>query len=218
MQWFDFLFPPREDEIVLRNLSTDAFCARLAPQLVSYTRPPTVALLPFADPTVRAAIHEAKYRGSERAFALLSVTLADFLPDYLAEAGHVGRTTSHIEGKRSNLVSLVPVPLGRARRKERGFNQVEEVGKRAVRGLDIALDPSLLLRIRETTSQVSLARQAREENMRGAFATTHPADPTRTYILLDDVVTTGATLQAAIDTLVEAGGTRDHILPIALAH
>ena len=175
------------------------------------TRPATVALLAFSDSRVRSAIHEAKYHGSEYAFSLLASALAE----YLRDADDVGRRTSHIV--------IVPVPLGRQRRKERGFNQVEEVARRAAKQLGSTVDASLLERTRETASQVSLAREKREENMRDAFTASLKlrsaggADAsTYTYVLLDDVITTGATLQAAIDALKEAGAL--HIIPIALAH
>jgi predicted amidophosphoribosyltransferase len=52
--------------------------------------------------------------------------------------------------------------------------------------------------------------------MRGAFGAAHPLDPALTYIVVDDVITTGATLQAAIDALTTAGAT--NVIPIALAH
>ncbi|MDE1945556.1 MAG: hypothetical protein KGI03_04815, partial [Patescibacteria group bacterium] len=107
----DILFPPRDDEAALRGVDAGAFLARLAPALVPATRPPAAALLPFRDPVVRAALHEAKYHGTERAFALLAAALADFLPDYLSELC-------------ARRATLVPVPLGRAREKERGYNQV----------------------------------------------------------------------------------------------
>jgi len=204
MRLFDFLFPPRADEVILRDVSLDRFLSLLAPRLVPDTRPGTVALLPFATPSVRAAIHEAKYHGSKHAFALLGSVLAD----YLRDADDVGRTTSYI--------SLVPVPLGKERLRERGFNQVEEIAKRAVQELGIQIDIGLLVRVRETQSQVSLPREKREENVRGAFTATRPADPAHTYIIIDDVLTTGATLQAAIDALTDAGAT--HIIPLALAH
>ena len=110
----------------------------------------------------------------------------------------------------------MPVPLGVVRRKERGFNQAEEISKRAAKLLGGVVDTTLLVRTRETISQISLAREKREENMRGAFRTSRHVDPAYTYIIIDDVITTGATLQSAIDALADAGA--EHIIPLALAH
>ena len=201
---FDLLFPPRTDEAALRDISDDDFLTLLIPRLIPETRPGTVALLPYSDSRVRSAIHEAKYHGSEHAFKLL----ASALGDYLRDADDVGFRKPHI--------CLVPVPLGKERRKERGFNQTEEIAKRAAKEIGITIDTTLLVRTRETVSQVSLPREQREENLRGAFRGAHPADPTHTYILVDDVITTGATLQAAIGALTSAGAS--HIIPLALAH
>lgn len=210
MRFLDFLFPPRSDEDILRGVSDDEFLAHIAPRLVAETRPETVALLPFPAASVRAAVHEAKYHGSERAFRLLGSALAEYLRD--ADIGF-GKPV------------IVPVPLGKERRRERGFNQVEEIARRALRSLDdhFILDASLLERVKETQTQVSLERRRREENMRGAFT----ASPrlrsasgaeisNHIYIVIDDVLTTGATLQAAIDALKDAGA--EHIIPLALAH
>ena len=80
-RFLDILFPPRADEDALRNISSDEFLALVAPRLVPATRPASVALLPFDAPSVRSAIHEAKYHGSERAFRFLGAALADYLRD-----------------------------------------------------------------------------------------------------------------------------------------
>lgn len=195
------LFPIREDEGLLRGVSNDGFLSFLNPRLLPATEPKAVALFPFSEPVVRSAIHEAKYHGSERAFTLFSLALAE----YLRESDESGRSPY-----------IIPVPLGEKRLQERGFNQMEEIVRRAVPELGIEINTELLIRARETVSQVSLPRSKRGENMRGAFRAMHPADPSRTYIVVDDVVTTGATLQAASNALREAGAV--HIVPLALAH
>lgn len=210
LRLFEMLFPLREDEKILRKISDDEFLSLVAPRLVGTTRPGAVVLLSFGNVSVRGAIHEAKYHGNERAFKLLALALGEYLRD-ADDAGY-----------RKSSIYIVPIPLGKARRLERGFNQTEEVARRALRSMNkeemrsFTLEPDLLLRTRETVSQISLAREEREENMRGAFLATHPIDSSRTYILLDDVLTTGATLQAAIDALAAAGAR--HIIPLALAH
>ena len=202
----DTLFPPREDEKLLRTISDDDFLLLVAPRLAPATRPGTVVLLPFHEPRVRSAIHEMKYHGNARARTFLALGLGEYLRD-------------NDEGGTRPII--VPIPLGAARYRERGFNQIEEVARVALRNLGhegarLTLEPFLLSRTRETVSQVSLPRHAREENMRGAFSAAHPLDPARTYLVIDDVLTTGATLQAAIDALRAAGATS--IIPLALAH
>ncbi|OGG68861.1 hypothetical protein A3H77_01805 [Candidatus Kaiserbacteria bacterium RIFCSPLOWO2_02_FULL_56_11] len=204
----DFLFPLRTDEAIVRELSVDQFLSRLEPQLETRTNPPTVALLPFADRKVQAVIHEAKYHGSSKAFELLASALADYL-----------RNDDRFDGLASAV--LIPIPLGAKRRRERGFNQVEEVARRVGRELGISLVTDLLTRTRETVTQVTLPKAERAKNMRGAFAI--PDSKVSliyrtdfTYVVIDDVTTTGATLSAAISAL-KAAGAHD-ILPIALAH
>jgi ComF family protein len=200
IRFFDLIFPPRVDELALRSVSIEDFLTQVVPRVVPETRPETVVLLPFEVAVVRAAIHEAKYHGSSKAFKFLAAALAE----YLRDADDIRKAI------------IVPVPLGKERLRERGFNQVEEIARLAVEELDITMDATILKRTRETISQVSLPRRAREENMRGAFLATHSVDPAYTYIVIDDVITTGATLQAAIDALKEAGA--EHIIPLALAH
>jgi predicted amidophosphoribosyltransferase len=198
--FLDFLFPPREDEALLRAAATDTFLAAVSPRIVERTHPHTIALLPFSVPIVRAAIHEAKYHGSKQAFDVLS----DVLVEYLCEERGLMPPV------------LVPMPLSAKRRRVRMFNQVEEVVARAARKLAYKIDTEALYRVKDTASQIALPRIKREENMRGAFGAAHPLDPAILYIVVDDVITTGATLQAAIDALTRAGAI--HILPLALAH
>lgn len=208
---FDILFPPRTDELVLRTVSDDAFATLVAPRCTPATQPSTVTLLPYHNPTVRATVHEAKYHGNHRAFRLLGAALAD----YLRECDEPARVEYH--------AVIVPVPLGTARYRARGFNQVEEVVKNALTTLNddaqrFIFMPDALIRTRETRSQVSLPRNERAENMRDAFVcnTTTSLDPHRTYFVIDDVLTTGATLQAAINALSASGAI--NISPIAIAH
>lgn len=197
----DFLFPLRPDEALVRELAPESLALRVEERIFERTSPAAATLLPYADAHVRAAIHEAKYRGNEQAFALLAEALATYL-----------RTSPHPP---SGAV-LVPVPLSTARHRERGFNQSQEIAARAAAALHLPVAADLLERVRETPSQVSLPRRARWKNLRGAFTATRPLEDGYLYIVIDDVVTTGATMQAALDALADAGASR--ILPVALAH
>lgn len=102
--------------------------------------------------------------------------------------------------------ALVPVPLHKTRRRERGYNQAELLTQGLGSVLGIPTTPSILRRIRHTPSQTRLDRRARAENVKGAFAVTEPTVMGgKTILLIDDVYTTGATLNECARVLREAG-------------
>jgi ComF family protein len=103
---------------------------------------------------------------------------------------------------------LRPGPLAPARLRERGYNQAWELARRLGRRFGIGADPRLLLRIRETSHQLSLPPAARAGNVRGAFAVEpgRRADVAgRRVALVDDVMTTGSTAAEIARALRQAG-------------
>ena len=111
---------------------------------------------------------------------------------------------------------MVPVPLARGRRRERGFNQSELIAERLAEALELPLVTAALERVRETRPQVGRSAAERRENVRGAFACPDGglvAD--RRVIVIDDVATTGATLRACAEPLKAAGAARVFGLVVA---
>lgn len=104
---------------------------------------------------------------------------------------------------------VAAVPLGSARLAERGFNQSWEIARRLARRLRLPAHATVLTRARETRSQTALAPAGRERNVAGAFAVAPWANLDGAHVLLvDDVMTTGATLSAAALALKRAGAAR----------
>lgn len=114
---------------------------------------------------------------------------------------------------------ILPVPLHPKRERERGYNQSKMFAEGIARIWDIPVEDKLLLRTKHTVSQTGKSKEEREKNVSGIFVV---ADPERIknkeIILTDDVMTTGATLESCIVTLVEAGCRKIHIITIAAAH
>jgi ComF family protein len=99
---------------------------------------------------------------------------------------------------------IVPVPLSRQRLRERGFNQALELAKPLARALHLPLDATSLTRARDTPPQSLLPWRARQKNVRHAFACSADFSG-QAIILVDDVMTTGATLDAIARTLKDHG-------------
>lgn len=99
---------------------------------------------------------------------------------------------------------VVPVPLSPRRLQERGFNQALELARPLARALHLPLDATGLVRPRETLPQSSLPWRARQGNVRQAFACTRDLTGA-SVIVVDDVMTTGATLDAVARTLKDHG-------------
>lgn len=104
--------------------------------------------------------------------------------------------------------ALVPVPLHRGRLRQRGFDQALELARPLARALDLPLQAGLLHRCRATHAQSRLDADARARNLRGAFRVDARAALPAHVALVDDVMTTGATLHAAAKALRAAGVAR----------
>ncbi len=154
-----------------------------------------------APPPYVAAISAADYQGVARALILLLkfggvVPVASFWAQRLAERAPQLPAWPEV---------VVPVPLGAARRRQRGYNQGGEIGRRLARRLGCAYAADGLRRVRETAPQSGLTAAERERNVAGAFAAAGKRVQGKQVLLVDDVLTTGATARAAAAALRRAG-------------
>lgn len=177
----DWCFPPRDSERTIRSLTLETL-----PVVPKYPAPNTTCLLPYQTPQTLALIHEAKYHFNQRAHQLLGQLTAQYLAERIPDA------------------ILVPVPLHPHRERERGFNQVT-ASLATVPRLRSQLSTKLLIRTRHTQPQTRLSAAARAHNVKDAFVVpAHPSNrplPYQPIVLIDDVYTTGATMNAAYTTV-----------------
>ena len=134
-----------------------------------------------------------------------------------ALGGLIGTAYQGTAAPRPTLV--LPIPLHRARRYERGYNQSAMLARGAGQALGVPVSETCLMRPHATSSQTRLSRLQRWENVADAFAVTQPeAVAGHTLLLVDDVLTTGATLAAAALALKQAGASSVYAATLALAH
>ena len=163
---------------------------------------------PAYDATFAAAIFAAPFdqlvRGLKyRAQLSFAPLLAELIADRVADAWRDDAPT-----RRPRLDLLIPIPLSRNRLAERGFNQALELARPLSKKLGIAVDAASTLRIRDTPPQAMLPFDERKKNIRDAFAVrdSHRAKLAGLRIgVVDDVMTTGSTLDEFAATLKRAG-------------
>ena len=197
-QWFkqaiDLIFPPmcascgRVGTALCEDCQSDI-------QWFRYTTPPISELDSFValgphDGVLRNIIHALKYESNQ--------VVGQLLGNWLGQA---------IYDEQISFDTIVPVPLHSNRYRERGYNQAKLIadGLAPITGGDVT--PNLLKRNRYTQSQVELSAEGRRQNVADAFSVTASAEqlPIQEVLLIDDVCTTGATLQACARTLHHAG-------------
>jgi len=156
----------------------------------------------YFEGVLREAVHRLKYH---RCTALVE-PLAELMTAYWAQHP-------------MPVDVLVPVPLHSARLRERGFNQAALLAREMGRRVGLAVDERTLVRHRSTASQVNLNAVQRRKNVHDAFRCTSRSLADKEVLLLDDVCTTGATLDACAVALYEEGGARAvRALTLARAH
>jgi competence protein ComFC len=152
----------------------------------------------FDDP-IRKALHKLKYR---RDISLGDALATQMLP--------------FVDELNWPVNMVVPIPLGRQRYKERGYNQVGMIAKPLALALGIEYFPQGLHRQKETRSQVGLTKNERKENVNNAFSTDRRVAG-KTILVMDDVSTTGSTLSSAADALILSGAKDVYALTVARA-
>jgi ComF family protein len=191
-------------------------CDRLGVPLPYDTGAPVVSAQALADPpvydrartvahfdgVVRKLIHQMKYGDRHDARRLFARWLKDAGSELLKDCD-----------------LIVPVPLNRWRLLRRRFNQAAILARELERLTGIRCDPLVLARPRRTPSQVGLTQDQRRRNVAGAFAV--PPGRAREIegrrvLLVDDVITTGATVAACARALKKAGAARVDALAVAL--
>lgn len=189
---FDLVLPPRRTELLLRSVTAD-YLHELSGG----------GALPYHDPRITALVWELKYYGSRQARHLAGTYLSELV---------LGLATEEL-----GTPLLVPVPMHYARRRERGHNQTELLCQTAAAILDktVVYTPRALVRLVHTPHQQGLPRHIRLKNVANSMQADERQVRGRACIVVDDVTTTGATLEEAKRALLFGGARVVHCIALA---
>jgi competence protein ComFC len=152
------------------------------------------------DGPVREAIRNLKYRRN----ISLGLILSKPLVNLFEELGW-------------DVDMIVPVPLGVARLKERGYNQAALIARPLALRIDVPCKTQVLHRVKETRTQVGLSGSQRHENVKNAFQAIKDPVSKKRVLVVDDVATSSATLDACASALLRAGADTVYCLTLARA-
>lgn len=153
---------------------------------------------------VQELIHNLKYRKQQQVGTLMGEWYAPLLKEIPAL---------------HTVTDVIPVPLHPKKLRERGYNQVTKFGKAIAEGMDVTYNEKILLRTSYTKTQTQKNRELRAGIINSAFDVKYTdAHAGKHFLLVDDVITTGATLEACGKLLLQIPGSKVSIVTIAYAH
>ncbi|RYJ39475.1 Amidophosphoribosyltransferase [Flavobacterium anhuiense] len=153
---------------------------------------------------VQELIHNLKYKGHQEIGTVLGNWYAEDLKELQLEIP---------------FDAVIPVPLHKRKFKERGYNQVTTFGKAIASGFEIPFAENILIRKLYTKTQSKKNLLGRSENIENIFDVRfNESDHNKHFLIVDDVLTTGATLEACSKALLKIPGTKISILCMAMAH
>jgi ComF family protein len=175
------------------HVEADAACPECRTRGYRFTR--AVAAATYEEP-MRGLIHACKFRGNRHASRPLGALVA----------ARVRR-----EAWAGSLTAVVPVPLHPRRQRERGYNQSGLLARDVAGALGLPLRAGALRRVRDTVPQARLGREERLANPREAFAPARTGPELASCLLVDDVMTTGATASEAAAALRRGGAQHVYV-------
>jgi competence protein ComFC len=212
---FDFLIsiilPKNEEILYLESLSASDLLDKVS-LARTMEKDRFLAIFDYKDPLARKIIWQIKYKDNR----IISHNLAILLYDLILE--EISDETSF---SRYQQIIIIPIPCSTKRFREKGFNQTEILAKE-LQKIDennyFKLDLKILKKIKDTPHQVSVKnREKRLKNLEGSFSVNENVDLKKTcIILIDDVITTGATMSEARKVLKSAGAKK--VICVAVAH
>jgi len=152
------------------------------------------------DSPIQNGLHTMKYRRNIGLGESIAIQMVDF-----------------VRSLRWPIEIMMPVPLGKNRLKERGYNQVGLVARPLAYRLGLRYEPDSVRKIRETRSQVGLTVSQRRENVQEAYQADPQVVKRKSILIMDDVATTGSTISACTEALLSAGARDIYVLTIARA-
>jgi ComF family protein len=199
-------------------------CARCGDFIESTSNRTHCQACSMAEPAFAKAVFYGLYRGRMRE-AIHALKYERLTPAARRLGEMLAEAIAELHGEAPAQMLVVPVPLHRRRAAARGFNQTRLLARHAIRALrrthpdwKLALAPRMLLRTRNTESQAGLSPRERRANLRGAFRVSVPEAVSGKHILLvDDILTTGATARTASLALRQAGAETVWVATLARA-
>lgn len=203
IQILDFIFPPKAEEIELRDISPEKLM-EISPKSLKNEFPYIHSLFSYKYHLIRELIWQIKYKKNRQAlkcagYALYNELISMYDNNY-------------------NAIVLIPIPISKQRRKERGYNQTELIINEIIK-LDINKkfnkDFELLIRVKNIDKQTFKNRNERLTNTEHIFKVIKQVQKNQRVVIIDDVSTTGSTLKEARNEILSNGYSDVKCLTIA---
>lgn len=155
------------------------------------------------DSLMQQLMHELKYKGNKE----LGLQLGRLMGQHLQQTNRF-----------SNIDAFIPLPLFPAKEKRRGYNQSSLLCQGITEVMKLEILDDVVIRTHHTETQTKKGRMERWENIEGRFQVIHPEKiANKSILLVDDVITTGATIEACGQAVLQAHGTRLSVLSLCYA-
>ncbi len=206
--FLDIFLPKEEKTIKIEELSEE--------EILSFEKSGEIdnkklkSVFNYKDKTIRQVIWEIKYNKNKKVLEKFSKVLHEFILGEISDEVLFGNFKNPI---------LIPIPSLESR-KNKGFNQAELIAKEIFSidgGKNFQIETGILFKIKETEHQSKIKnRKDRLENLVGAFSASSEKGAGLNFILIDDVITTGATMNEAVRALKESGAKK--VIGFSIAH